>query len=425
MTSGALKVLGQVRDKGWRRSLALGQSVARAQARRHLRLDRRRQYVFVSQPIDPSGAPLVLLQIVREYLGRYGERVRLVTPSYTETMAPQLAELSIRVEKGALMGPRLSGAQLALDRDDFVLLNACTVHRGYAEHVLEALESGRLVQAHWFLHEDVEQVRTWGPWLLEPAVARRISRLVDRGGLRLMLPSANIGRRYREAFAVRDVDVIRYRVDVPHRYLRARAAGAFHRLDFLLVGPSFQGLKGHQLALRAFERFMQTADHGDPTRYREFALCLVGLGDDELSQQIKEMGTRILGSRLHVYPPLPKERLLEITATCNTVISCSRSETFGLAVAEAMLMRHVVLRNDTGGVDEQLRDGENGYFIGHEDVAQFAEALERVLSRNANSDADLQRMGETSHEMIVAYTSSSYIEQIESLGVPERSATIA
>jgi glycogen synthase len=49
------------------------------------------------------------------------------------------------------------------------------------------------------------------------------------------------------------------------------------------------------------------------------------------------------------------------TATCNAVICCSFNEALPLYVLEGMSMGHIVLRNDAGGMEEQLAETVNGF----------------------------------------------------------------
>ena len=104
---------------------------------------------------------------------------------------------------------------------------------------------------------------------------------------------------------------------------------------------------------------------------------------------------------------------MEISAKCNAVICCSLNETFGLYIAEGMLMGHVVLRNNSAGQAEQLQEGVNGYAIDHTDVVQFAGVLEKLLNKKTSSDKQLYEMGVHSKDIINKYGSNSYIDQIE------------
>lgn len=78
-------------------------------------------------------------------------------------------------------------------------------------------------------------------------------------------------------------------------------------------------------------------------------------------------------------------------------------------------MGHVILRNNSAGVDEQLQEGKNGYLIDHTDVPAFADVIEKVLSRKKTSDEQLQKMGETSQKIAKSFSENTYLQQIEKL----------
>ena len=82
------------------------------------------------------------------------------------------------------------------------------------------------------------------------------------------------------------------------------------------------------------------------------------------------------------------------------MICCSFNETFNLSVLEGMSVGHVVLRNDSGGMSEQLDDGVNGFKIEGRDVRQFAGVIERVLNKTSMQDLELQMMGRASQERV-------------------------
>ncbi len=75
-------------------------------------------------------------------------------------------------------------------------------------------------------------------------------------------------------------------------------------------------------------------------------------------------------------------------------------------------MGHVVLRNNSAGVDEQLKEGVNGYFIDHTDVPKFASQIEKILNKDTVSDNDLQKMGAASQKIVAKYNDNSYLSKI-------------
>ena len=112
-----------------------------------------------------------------------------------------------------------------------------------------------------------------------------------------------------------------------------------------------------------------------------------------------------------MYPVITPDEVLELTYGCNVSICCALYEGFPLYVAEGMAMGHVLIRNDSGGREEQLEDGVNGYAIS-DDVGEFAAVLERLLNRESTTDSDLWRMGDASRRRIEPYRHTSYLEQL-------------
>ena len=79
-----------------------------------------------------------------------------------------------------------------------------------------------------------------------------------------------------------------------------------------------------------------------------------------------------------------------------------------------MALGHVVVRNDAGGVDEQLVEGVNGYRIDSDDIVQIGGVIEEMLNIEKTSDGALQKMGKASQELIEPYLSPSYLQSLES-----------
>ena len=167
-----------------------------------------------------------------------------------------------------------------------------------------------------------------------------------------------------------------------------------------MSGKPTDGRKGHMVALAAFHEFMKAHYEPDPDTYRPFTLTLVGMTDDYISQQIRSIGSTVLGERLKTVSSVPHDKALEITRDCNAVICCSFHETFPLYVVEGMCSGHIVLRTDAGGMEEQLDDGVNGFRIDSKNVRQFAGVLERVLNKKTMLDSRLQTMGRSSQERV-------------------------
>lgn len=408
----------KIRQKGIRRSMKLAGSIAKTQITQSLRsVDGQPQYVFISHPINNTGAPIVLLQMVEEFVQKYGSnRVRVIAPGVEEEQEKYLKKLGITVEKAAAgMSLHFVRAQLALKKNDFVIMNTIAIYDNYRDFILLWLKTGRLKHAYWFIHEDTAQIPVIHKEFLEKKNIHHIQKLTKSNQLTLLFPSKRTELEYIKLLEIpaSATKTVGLHVDVDDSYKKAPTEAGFASVDFLISGTPSDGRKGQMLALMAFYRFLKDHFEASPSSYRPFKLHLVAIGDDYLSQQIKWISQSVLQKHVVLYPSLPKNKALEVTAGCNAVICCSLNETFGLYVAEGMQMGHIVLRNNSAGMDEQLRDGKNGYFIDHTDIEKFTKVIEKILNKKKTSNKDLQKMGITSQKMIRAYGENSYLSYFD------------
>lgn len=410
------RIIRYARRKGVRRSARLAWDIAKTQGRERLK-KRGRRYIFISHPINDTGAPVVLMQIIREYAAKYGgQNIHVVAPHVSPHQLRALREAGVKVDKAAhALQYRLIKLQLNIKKDDFVLMNTLAIYDNYRDFVLHELERGHLDHAYWFIHEDKAQIPGVNRDFVQKHNLSRIRKLADKKELTIVVPSKRTQDDYNEIIETKEVRTLPLLVDVPNKYRAARTVSDYHDLRFFISGTPSDGRKGQLIAIAAFREFMTRFYEKQPKKYRDFSLHLLAIGDDYISQQIRWIGGSLLGSHLNIYPSMPRAGALELTSKCNAVMCCSLNETFGLYVAEAMFMGHVVVRNDSAGVDEQLQEGVNGYLIDHTDVPKIADVLEKLLNKDKTSDKDLQRMGEASQKIISEFGKNDYLQKIESL----------
>lgn len=407
-------LLSIARRAGVNRTLATAVSAGRGVIGSMARGADDRRFIFLSTSIDASGAPAVLVQIVKEFVDAFGpHRVRLFSWRVADVFADELRRLGVWVEpSGASMPRRAIAAQLGLRPDDFVLMNSIAADVPYVDYVLDSLRRGRLRRATWFVHEDMQQIAALGRGF-QPNAIRDIREAADAGRLDLAFGSARTAGEYAELLGTDRVRVVRYRIGVPPEYAVERSPSDFAALRFLLSGTAGDGRKGQFLAIGAFYRFVEEFQRRAPELYRPFELRFIGVGDQGIvPSQIRWAATSLLGDAVTLYPPVPRAEAMTLSAECNVNVCCSLNELFPLAVAEGMMMGHVLLRNDAGGAEEQLVDGVNGLAIDHTDLVQFSEQIERLLNKEKTSDAQLAAMSRASQSMIRPYTETSYLSQL-------------
>jgi glycosyltransferase involved in cell wall biosynthesis len=406
-------VLRKVGEKGLRESLQLGAEIVRARVAR-LSDGRRQVFVFLSPPLNNSGAPLVLMKVVEEFASQYGSAsVRLLAPPFVGEPRERAKVCGVNVERAAeVLGPTLVRLQLALRKDDFVLMNTVAVSRNYLDVVLDLVQTGSLAHAYWYIHEDVDQLPVLAPFLLQPHARSTIGRLMEQGQLTILVPSRRVKAEYDALFGNAKTRVLPFKIALDTQHMSPRPLDHYSSVKFLMSGKPTDGRKGHVVALAAFHEFIKAHYEPDPDMYRPFTLTLVGMTDDFISEQIRSVGSTVLGERLKTFASVPHERSLEITRDCNAVICCSFNEALPLYVIEGMCSGHIVLRNRGGGMEEQLDDGVNGFRIDSTDIRQFARVLERVLNKRTMPDSRLQTMGRASQELVARLLIPSYVDAL-------------
>jgi glycosyltransferase involved in cell wall biosynthesis len=340
--------------------------------------------------------------------------VRLLAPPLVGESRERAEVSGVKVERAAeVLGPTLVRLQLALRKDDFVLMNTAAVSKNYLQVVLDSVQTGSLSHAYWYIHEDVDHLPVQAPFLLQSDARSTIGRLMEQGQLTILVPSKIVKAKYDALFGNAETKILPFKIAADTQHMAPLSSDHYSSVRFLMSGRPTDGNKGHMVALAAFHEFMKAHYEPDPDAYRAFTLTLVGMTDDYISEQIRSIGSTVLGERLKALSGVPHEKALEITRDCNAVICCSFRETGPLYVIEGMRCGHIVLRNNAGGMEEQLDDGVNGFWIDSTDVRQFAGVLARVLNKRTMPDSQLQTMGRASQELVARLLIPSYVDALE------------
>lgn len=203
----------------------------------------------------------------------------------------------------------------------------------------------------------------------------------------------------------------------------ASAAAMFDRSQFLsgwklpaesvLVGTvgELTPLKGQEEFLHAAIRILEKF----PTAYFVVAGVDHSRGNKHrarLEELIKELK---LTERVRMVGWL--EDLAQLYCALDVFVSASHTESFGLAIAEAMASRTAVVATDTEGAAELIEPGETGLLVPVGDVVKLAEAIMELL----RSDQTRVRLGQAAQqaaatrfsvERMVAETESIYRAEI-------------
>jgi glycosyltransferase involved in cell wall biosynthesis len=129
--------------------------------------------------------------------------------------------------------------------------------------------------------------------------------------------------------------------------------------------------KAQDVLLRAFKEL------GDCHSGLELDLVVDGPFRGELEALASELGIR---ERVKFRGRVSRETALEYMGGARAVCLPSRRETFGLVVAEAMLLGVPVVATTAGGIPEIVRDEIDGLLVPPDDPQKLGEALARILA---------------------------------------------
>lgn len=189
--------------------------------------------------------------------------------------------------------------------------------------------------------------------------------------------------------------------DLNNGHLR-REVGATQ--DEYLIGTVGRliGFKGQRLVL---EQLAELNDELPPFRY-----LLVGVGPDKewLKGYAQELGlekkVEFLGYR---------EDVPELLAGLDLLVQASMTESFGLAVVEALLAGTPVISSDVGGAYEILEGGDLGWLITAGEAGPLHEAMREALALSSQKRQEVARRGRISaRERFAMETSVHRVEAV-------------
>lgn len=227
-------------------------------------------------------------------------------------------------------------------------------------------------------------------WLLNPAnlwLAWRDWFMLARGRYRRIVAiSERVRQELKDHYHVADekivtipngINLARFSPDrVKSRATVRRSLGIDEDVPLVLfVGSQFR-MKGLEFAIRSLAEMKAKAS-------------LLVVGHDSVNgfrHLAKELG---LEGRVHFAGA--RKDLPDIYPAADAFVFPSLYETFALVCIEAMASGLPVLASRVGGIEDYLRDGENGLFI-RRDAKDIAEKLDRVLS-DPELRARLRKLG--------------------------------
>jgi hypothetical protein len=354
------------------------------------------QFWLYSHNFTHTGAPLVLAAIARE-LASEGWRQQLQLLSWGGLHDRVHTQLRRELETEGLRCRVLDADQLPPTPrpGDRLLLNSLALPAPVVETALGWLEQGQLRRLDWYAHEaNPAHYLTGNHW------PQRLRPLLAAGRLQLRVPSQHCLAHYQVWLQHKGdglaVQCPRLELSGPRAQLFEQPLPGFDSLRLQLTGMAGGGHKGHLWLLRLVQTVLKLRQEGP---LRPLELHFIGLETDPgapLARELRFWGQALLGDKFHWTPHGPQAPALAAMARANIAVSCSRRETFSLVALEAMALGQPLLRNRTGGWQEQLEPAITGFDLGEpggELRSEQVQLLQRLRDPQATPEAQLKAMG--------------------------------
>jgi glycosyltransferase involved in cell wall biosynthesis len=355
--------------------------------------------LFFAHQLDRSGAPTVFMDALQNLLDTKKLPVEFHTfnPAHKDNIA-RLNKLGIK-------------PKLHLNREisynfvagDVIVFNTVAHSGPMKEAAFNSLESNEANKLIWYIHEDEPEL------IFSGYEKKRISKLLKDNKIVIFIAAKRTAENYRKYFNnTTNIRIQDHRLVYDKKYHKVREASDFDRIRFILPGAVADGRKGQLPVLYALTFLQKYLISKDTATYRDYSLTYVGLGNDFLSRQIQKHAKKALGAKFRAFNNVSHAEIMKLDMDSNMTICYSLRECLPLFVFEGMITGHPLLRNDSSGVDEQLKEGKNGYLLPSDDIVEMAEIFERVLNKKKTSNKLLASMSEESYEIAHALKDKTY-----------------
>lgn len=378
--------------------------------------------VVFSNQFNNTGAPKVLIDLIKEIksnekMADYPVRLVTFTPVDVENIK-RVESYGVRIDvytNRDLVWP--------FGKGDIIIFNTFAFSRSTVLSALNSVKDGVARKLYWYGHEASPE------GFLDADVKGHIKHLLAKDKVTIYGTSIQTVKEYRRFFGERrGIYGMPYRFIAPEGSLTKRTTEDFNTISFVNTGSLMDMRKGQFPILYAFLDFYHNFYLKKPENYRDFSISFIGaydVGDesDSVAYHIKNIlkqfrvSSQILGEKVKITPSLSHEKALAEVKKADVTICYSLLEALPIFVYEGMAFGHPIIRNESPGYEEQLRDGVNGLSVQTDDFPGLVCAIEAILNKKKTSNKKLVRMSEASQRIAFDATKNKYhiIRDIESV----------
>ena len=338
------------------------------------------KFWLYSHNFTHTGAPLVLGAIARE-LAEQGWRRRLQLLSWGGHHDRVHTKLRRELEAEGFHCSVLNPEQAAPKPkpNDRILLNSLALPEAVIKTALAWLEHDEIKRLDLYGHEgNPSQLLADKQW------PQRLLPLLSTGKLQMRVPSIHTLSSYQNwlEYSGKNLAVQNPKLNI--KSIIETKEPDFNELKFHLTGMAGDGNKGHIWLLRLMQELLNMENQTNKeirSNLRKVKLHFIGLEIDKsasLARELRYWGRAIMGENFNWTSHGNHQDTIRSMAMANIAVSCSKTETFSMVALEAMYLGNLLLRNRTGGWEEQLMDGINGFDLGETEQKPAKKQIELV-----------------------------------------------
>ena len=356
------------------------------------------EVLIVTHVWNTSGVP-ILAELISEYLSDLGLKTAIWS------VAKQTKSNRKLIGSGSFQELVASFNKLP----QTIFLNTSCVEATFIDSCCEMLSLNRISKLVLYSHEDI---------VILPRNTIQLLDVADSTRCFIFAGSKKTAASLQKYFKNKVIVPVPYQIARSPRLKRIGGLSEsvnFDALDILLVGSTADNRKGHikvARSLRWAKKYQAIFNKLVRSKmYREMNLTVIGANIFPTFDSISSKVIEILDRDINILPILEFPDYVKVLEKKNAVICLSQYETLPLYVSEAMARGCIVLRNDCGGMAEQLVPGVNGIRMSK---YSYINGL-RILRLSRLATRDLLSMSSSSVARFADIHSSSWDENFHFL----------
>lgn len=256
------------------------------------------------------------------------------------------------------------------------------------------------IRHYWLIHEILEQARNLVYLFNKEWSIRKVASLSQK----IIVPSDILGEYYTKRLHSDEKIAVVYQ---PLNTLPIHQPDANQPFTLGMLG-NFEPNKGQHIAVEALHEIVK--------EYPETHLLLIGDNNSHYAQEVKE---RIRNYKLDRNVSIVEYSILhphDYLIQANAVLVCSRFESYGRIIIEALKCGLPVIAPNKPFAQEFIQEGYNGYLYTRDDVAELAWKIIDL------QQADLDKMRENALQSVKnRFPGQAFVEEFISIIKPAKS----